>query len=80
NIDNDRKPYVLLTDMVDGTWVNNMDKGVEKVYLNYDRKNPGILEIYLLSYERIIPVWMARVSLPAGLRNKARLRKLLGRD
>ncbi|MEM7039771.1 MAG: hypothetical protein AAF570_22550, partial [Bacteroidota bacterium] len=32
NIDNDRKPYVLLTDMVDGTWVNNMDKGVEKVY------------------------------------------------
>lgn len=71
----DRKPYLLLTDSKTGKWVNNQYKGIEKVYLTYETIDREILTIYVLSYERIIPVWMARVQLPSDYQEKVRVRK-----
>lgn len=71
------KPYVLLTDKKTGNWVNNQYKGVEKVYLTYENLERDILNIYVLSYERITPVWMASVKIPKKLREKVRTRKNL---
>ncbi len=69
------KPYVLLTKKDDDKWVNNQYKGVEKIYLAYESLERDILQIYVLSYERITPVWMARVKLPKEIREKIRIRK-----
>ncbi len=71
------KPYVLLIDKKTGTWVNNQKKGVEKVYISYESLEKDVLQIYLLSYERVTPVWMARVKLPKKLREMVRVRKML---
>ncbi len=70
----DLKPYVLLTDAKTGKWVNNQYKGVEKVYLSYETLEKEILTIHLLSYERIVPVWMSRVKLPVTTREMVRIR------
>jgi len=71
------KPYVLLTHKKNDKWVNNQYKGVEKIYLSYESIEQDVLEIYVLSYERITPVWMAKVKLPKSLREKVRVRKQL---
>lgn len=71
----DKKPYLLLTDSKTGTWVNNQYKGIEKVHLTYETLEREVLVVYVLSYERIIPVWMARVQLPKDFREKVRVRK-----
>ncbi len=71
------KPYVLLTDKKTGKWVNNQYKGIEKVYLTYETLEQDELSIYLLSYERITPMWMARVKLSRELREKIRIRRQL---
>lgn len=71
------KPYVVLTQKENDKWVNNQYKGVEKIYLSYDSIEQDVLEIYVLSYERITPVWMAKVKLPKSLREKIRIRKQL---
>jgi len=68
------KPYVLLTDAKTGKWVNNQYKGVEKVYLSYETLEKEVLTIHLLSYERIVPVWMSRVKLPVTTREMVRIR------
>ncbi len=71
------KPYVLLTKKDDHKWVNNQYKGIEKIYLTYESLERDVLQIYVLSYERITPVWMASVKLPKGIREKVRIRKSL---
>lgn len=71
------KPYVLLIDKNTGKWVNNQKKGVEKVYLSYESSERDVLQIYLLSYERVTPVWMARVKLPKDAREAIRVRRNL---
>lgn len=71
------KPYVVLSQKENNKWVNNQYKGVEKIYLSYDSIEQDVLEIYVLSYERITPVWMAKVKLPKSLREKVRIRKQL---
>jgi len=71
------KPYVLLVDKTTGKWVNNQKKGVEKVYISYESPEQNILQIYLLSYERVTPVWMASVKLPDAVREAIRVRKQL---
>jgi len=68
---------VLLTHKKNDKWVNNQYKGVEKIYLSYESIEQDVLEIYVLSYERITPVWMAKVKLPKSLREKVRIRKQL---
>lgn len=72
-----RRPYLYLIDKKTGNWVNNQFKGVEKVYLSYDDIDRKILNIYVLSYERIIPVWMARVRLPDDFVEQIRVRRRL---
>jgi len=71
------KPYVMLTQKDNDKWVNNQYKGIEKIYLSYESIEQDVLEIYVLSYERITPVWMAKVKLPKSLREKVRIRKQL---
>jgi len=71
------RPYVVLSQKKNNKWVNNQYKGVEKIYLSYDSIEQDVLEIYVLSYERITPVWMAKVKLPKSLREKVRIRKQL---
>ncbi|MEM0996060.1 MAG: hypothetical protein AAGN35_03225 [Bacteroidota bacterium] len=71
------RPYLLLTDRRTGKWVNNQYKGIEKMYLTYSDREKDVLEIYVLSYERITPVWMARVKLPRHIREAVRVRKNL---
>lgn len=71
----EREPYLLLTDKKTGKWVNNQYKGIEKIFLTYESLERENLMIYVLSYERIIPVWMSKVKLPNDLREKVRIRK-----
>ena len=72
-----KKPYCLMLDTNEDKWVNNQYKGVEKVFLSYDSLDENILEIYLLSYERELPVWMARVKLSPFMREMIRARRNL---
>lgn len=58
------KQYLVMTDKNTGKYLNNQKKGVEKLYIGYEDANKTKLVIYLLSYERILPVWMARVNVP----------------
>lgn len=71
------KPFVFLTNKNDDTWVNNQYKGVEKIYLTHESIEKDVLQIYVLSYERITPVWMARIKLPKEIIEKIRIRKSL---
>jgi metal-sulfur cluster biosynthetic enzyme len=72
-----RRPYLYLIDKKTGNWVNNQFKGVEKIYISYDDIDREILNIYVLSYERIVPVWMARVRLPDDFVEQIRVRRRL---
>lgn len=71
------QPYLLLTEKESGKWVNNQYKGIEKMYLTYSDREKDVLEIYVLSYERITPVWMGKVKLPRHIREAVRVRKNL---
>ncbi|MDN5205223.1 hypothetical protein QQ008_27820 [Fulvivirgaceae bacterium BMA10] len=71
------KPFVLLTDNKSGKWINNQYKGIEKIYLTYESLERDVLNVYVLSYERITPVWMGRVKLPKKLRQLVRVRRNL---
>jgi hypothetical protein len=71
------RPYVLLTDKQTGAWVNNQYKGIEKIYLTYNSLEQDVIDIYVLCYERITPVWMASIKLPTETREVVRVRKTL---
>ncbi len=70
-----KKPYLYLVDKKTGKWVNNQFKGVEKVYVSYDEIDRDVVTLHVLSYERIIPVWMARVKLPSDFVEQLRVRR-----
>lgn len=72
-----RKPYLYLVDKKTGEWVNNQFKGVEKFYVSFDDITYEKINIHVLSYERIIPVWMAQVKLPNDFVEKLRVRRRL---
>ncbi len=69
------RPYLLMTDRHTGNYVNNQKKGVEKLYIAYENSNRKNIVIYLLSYERITPVWMARLKVPAPVFKTTQIRK-----
>ncbi len=82
SFDNDLMPKeyeqsVLMTDANTGKWVDNFKKGLSKVYLTYPTLEKDVLDVYLVSYERIIPLWMGSVKLPKELREKVRIRSQL---
>ena len=68
---------ILLTDTKTGKWVDNFKKGLSKVYLTYPTLEKDVLDVYLVSYERITPLWMGCVKLPKELREKVRIRNQL---
>ncbi len=70
-------PYLFLTDTATGRWVNNIDHGVEMAYLGWESIEKNVLDLYLLSYERITPIWMARVQLPDLNTDLVRVRRNL---
>jgi len=73
----DYERYVLLTDTKTGNWVDNFHKGLGKVYLSFDSLEKDVLNVYLISYERIAPLWMGSVKLPKELRERVRIRNQL---
>ena len=71
------KPYVMLLDRQTGRWVNNQKKGLEKVYMGWESIDREVLMIYLVTYERILPVWMARVRVSDETVDRVRVRRRL---
>lgn len=47
------------------------------MYLTYPTLEKDVLDVYLVSYERITPLWMGCVKLPKELREKVRIRNQL---
>ncbi len=70
-------PYLFLTDKATGRWVNNIDQGVEMVYLGWESIEKNVMDIYLLSYERITPIWMGQVRLTDMSTDMIRVRRNL---
>ena len=77
SVPNNIRPYLMLTNKAKSTWVNNHKKGIEKVLLAWDSLDRDTLSIYLICYERITPVWMARVRIDDDTVDRARLRRRL---
>ncbi|NJL28738.1 MAG: hypothetical protein HC897_13020 [Thermoanaerobaculia bacterium] len=73
----DVKPYLLMLDKKTGRYVNQELKGVDRLYLGWESIDRDVLEIYLISYERILPVWLARVELADDLVDRTRVRRSL---
>ena len=71
------KPYVMLLDSRTGHWMNNQKKGLEKVYVGWESIDHQVLMIYLGTYERIMPVWMARVQMDDATVDRVRVRRWL---
>ena len=71
------RPYLLLIDSRTGRWVNNQKKGLEKVFVGWDSIDRDTLAIYLVTYERIMPVWKARVRLNDRVVDRIRQRRML---
>jgi len=71
------KPYQFLINKNNQLWGDNHEMGLEKIYLSWESIDKNILEIYVLSYERITPVWMARVRLDDVLVDRIRRKRAL---
>ena len=71
------KPYFLMTERDSGRWVNNIEKGVELAYIGWESIEKKNMEVYLLSYERITPVWMAKVEMNDEMVDRIRVRRRL---
>jgi len=71
------KPYLFLVNRKNGHWGDNHEIGVEKVYLAWESIDRDVLEIYVLSYERIVPVWMARVRLSDVMVDRIRRKRAM---
>lgn len=73
----DVRPYLLMVDAESGRFVNNQLRGIDRVYLGWESIDRDVLMIFLISYERITPVWMACVKLDDELVDRARVRRAL---
>lgn len=69
------KSYSFFTDAKTGNWVNPYELGVDRIYIGWESQDKDILEIYLISYERITPVWMAKVKLSDDMVDRIRVRR-----
>jgi hypothetical protein len=61
---------MFLIDKRTGRFLNNQVRGLEQMFLTWQSQKRDALMLYLVSYERMIPVWMARVSLGEGERTR----------
>jgi hypothetical protein len=73
----DRLPYLFLYDAQTGRFVNNQVKGFDRVYLGWDSLDRDVLNVYVLSYERIFVPWHAKVRLADELVDRARVRRFI---
>ncbi len=56
-------PYLYMVDKKTGKWANNQLLGFDKVYLGWESAERNVLWVYLVTYERVISVWMGRVRI-----------------
>ncbi len=73
----EKRPYLVLTDAASDRWINNQALGLERVYLGWESIDKDILAIYVVSYERIVPVWMARLRVSDAIVDRGRVRQRL---
>ncbi len=64
------QPYLLITDRKSGKWVNNQKLGLEQAFIGWQSIGKTALMIHLVTYERMIPVWMARVGIEESERTR----------
>jgi len=56
-------PYFFLVDKKTGKFINNQKLGLEQMFLSWQSAKRDALVLYFVSYERMLPIWMARVGL-----------------
>ncbi len=64
------RPYLLVADKKTGQWVNNQNLGLEQIFIGWQSIAKDALVLYLVSYERMIPVWMGRLGIEDPAREK----------
>lgn len=69
----DVQPYLLLVDRKTGKWVNNQNLGLEQAFIGWQSIEKTALVIHLVTYERMIPVWMARLGVEETERERGRI-------
>jgi hypothetical protein len=65
----DRSPYFSVLLDADGRWINHHEVAVDGPVLHRDAKDPGLLHVYLLSYERHTLV--AHITVSTGEERRA---------
>jgi hypothetical protein len=56
-------PFLILIDKSTGRWVNNQKLGLEQVFIGWQSTEKKVLVFHFVSYERMIPVWMAKLEI-----------------
>jgi hypothetical protein len=64
------QPYLLIADRKTGKWVNNQKLGLEQAFIGWQSIEKTALMIHLVTYERMIPVWMARLGIEESERSR----------
>jgi hypothetical protein len=73
----DVKPYLVMIDKRTGRWVNHQKMGLDRILIGWESIDHDILRVCLVSYERIVPVFLARLQLNDELVDRARVRRSL---
>ncbi|PCJ58153.1 MAG: hypothetical protein COA79_14130 [Planctomycetota bacterium] len=80
NYDKDRlpneiKPFLICRNSKNKKWVNHQKLGIEKMYVGWESIDREVLNVYMISYERILPVWMCRIKISNKMTMKVRRRR-----
>jgi hypothetical protein len=67
------QPYLLLMDRKSGKWVNNQKLGLEQIFIGWQSINKEALVIHLVSYERMLPIWITYLGINASEKEKGRI-------
>jgi hypothetical protein len=67
------QPYLLLIDRVSGKWVNNQNLGLEQVFIGWQSIDKQALVIHLVSYERMLPIWVTYLGISDVERRKRQI-------
>jgi len=73
------KPFLFMVNSADGTWANNQKLGLDKLYIGWESPERKVLWVYLVTYERVISVWMGRVKITDPALNADRIRNAVFR-
>lgn len=67
------RPFLVLIDKKTGKWVNNQKLGLEQMFIEWQSIDKQALLIHLVTYERMLPVWMALVGVDEIEREKGQI-------